>query len=125
MCFADRKKPALIVTVMSVLVIICGIIMVVESIVFATQRNVIDEDFGDVSASMSQFKSASMASLLVFSLLAIITGVSGATCGCKPCAKGGICWPIIYGVLLLLVWSVTLIVGAIVTGVAVTGPETI
>jgi hypothetical protein len=53
MCFADRKKPALIVTVLSVIVILCGIIMVVESIVFATQQDVYEADLGDMSASMS------------------------------------------------------------------------
>ena len=123
MCFEDRKKPALIVTILSVIVILCGVVMTIESIVFATQDDALSADLGSVSQSMGDFKNASMASLLIFSLLTIVTGIAGATCGCKPCAKGSICWPIIYGTLLLIVWLVTLIIGAIITGVSVSGPE--
>jgi len=113
------------VTILSVIVILCGFAMLVETVIFANQDDVLSADMGEVSDQMSQFKSLSLGSLLVFSLLAIFTGIAGSTCGCKPCAKGNICWPIIYGILLLLVWSVTLIIGSIITAVAVTGPETI
>jgi hypothetical protein len=123
MCFADRKKPALIVTILSVIVILCGIVMVVESIIFATQDDVLSADMGSISNSMGNFKTASMASLLAFSLLAIATGISGTTCGCKPCARGNICWPIIFGSLLLIVWIVTIIVGIVVTVVSFSGPD--
>lgn len=34
MCWSERKKPALIVTILSVVVILCGIAMVVESIMY-------------------------------------------------------------------------------------------
>lgn len=125
MCFEDRKKPALIVTILSVIVILCGFVMVVESVVFATQDDVLSADLGSISHSMGNFKNASMAALLIFSLLAIGTGIAGATCGCKPCARGNICWPIIFGSLLLIVWLVTLIIGAIITTVSFTGPETL
>lgn len=35
MCFKDRKKPALIITILSVFVVLCGITMIIESIIFA------------------------------------------------------------------------------------------
>lgn len=123
MCFADRKKPALTVTILSVIVILCGIVMVVESIIFATQDDVLSADMGSISNSMGNFKTASMASLLAFSLLAVATGISGTTCGCKPCVRGNICWPIIFGSLLLIVWIVTIIVGIVVTVVSFSGPD--
>lgn len=36
MCFKDRKGPALCVTILSVIVVLCGAVMAVQSIIFAS-----------------------------------------------------------------------------------------
>lgn len=125
MCFEDRKKPALIVTILSAIIILCGLIMVVESIIFAAQDDVLSADLGTVSEQAANFKNLSYGTLLAFSFMAIITGLAGTTCGCKPCAKGNICCPILFGIALFFVWLITLIVGSIITAVSFSGPEQI
>jgi len=125
MCFESRKKPALIVTILSTIIILAGLVMVVESIVFASGANVLDADLGQVTEQAHKFKSLSYGSLLAFSFLAIITGIAGTTCGCKPCRGGNICWPIMFGISLFFVWLITLIIGSIITGVSMSGPEQI
>ena len=46
-CFADRKNPALIVKILSVLVFISGIIMLIESAYYITNGDIFKADFGN------------------------------------------------------------------------------
>jgi hypothetical protein len=46
MCFEERKKPACIVVSLSVIVILCGFIMFISSVVFASQQ---EDSFSNVS----------------------------------------------------------------------------
>jgi hypothetical protein len=121
MCFKDRKKPALIITILSVFVVLCGVTMIVESIIFALQDDIMTADLGTISQAAGKFKTVVYAILLGFACLALVTGIIGTTCGCKPCAKGSICYPVWFGILLFFVWIVTLIVGAIICAISFTG----
>ncbi len=121
MCFKERKKPALIVTILSVLVVLCGITMIIETIIFAVSSNILDADLGTVTNAAAKFKTITYAILLAFACLAFVTGIFGTTCGCKPCAKGSICWPVWFGISLFFVWIITLIVGAILTAISFSG----
>jgi len=122
MCFKDRKKPALFVTIFSVIVILCGAIMAVQSVIYVRQDDIAS---ADVSDGLEGYKNISFGFLFAFSMLAFVTGIAGTTCACKPCAEGSICWPIMYGVPLFFVWLVTLILGGMITTVSVVGPEQI
>lgn len=47
MCFKDRSKPANIVIALSIIVILCGIAMVTESIIFTMRGSILTADLGD------------------------------------------------------------------------------
>ena len=48
MCFPERKKPAIIVTVLSVIVILLGILMVIESAIYHTKGSILTADLGEI-----------------------------------------------------------------------------
>jgi len=52
MCFKERKKPAVIVTVLSVIVILLGILMVIESGIYQTKGSILTTDLGTLTASV-------------------------------------------------------------------------
>lgn len=105
---------------LSVIVMLCGFIMFICSIVFASQQ---EDSISNVSEAAEKFSNGSFATLLIFSLWAMAVGFSGTLCFCKWCAEGSICWPIIYGVTLFVAWIMFVIMGAVVTSMSVTGPE--
>ena len=114
-----RKKWALIVTALSALVILCGLALLILSILFVTnQDDIFNADFGEVKDEMSNIKNGVFGGLCAFSLIAIITGIAGTTCGCGPCKTGNRCYPIMYGIPLMFVWLVFMIIGGIVTGIS-------
>lgn len=113
-------------TILSVLIIIAGIVMLILSIMFQTGTdNIMDADLGEMTSDIEQFKNAMFATLLVFSLVAIGTGIGGALCGCAPCRKASCCWAVVYAIPLGLTWLVYLIVGIVITGVSTQGVDTI
>lgn len=123
-----RKCWALIVTVLSVIVCICSIIMVALSLNFYNKEDDIwSADMGERTDDAKNIKSMIFASLLVFSLVGIVVGAAGMTCGCGPCCKPqGTCyrlWPVLYGCILFFVWLIYMIVGGIVTGISTAAPE--
>jgi hypothetical protein len=128
MCFHERKTPAKIVTCVSGIVVMCGIVMLVNTIVFAagTSESLMDADLGDVTETAKKFRNGSLATLLVFSIVAILTGLAGTLCLCKgPWSSGHIGWPIGYGIVLFFVWVVTLVMGSIVLAVSTTSSNSI
>ena len=50
MCWTDRKKPALLVTILSVLVILCGLTMIIEGVIFTKIDFVANND--DLSSNI-------------------------------------------------------------------------
>jgi hypothetical protein len=49
MCFKERKKPAMIVTILSVIVILLGILMVIESAIYFTAGSILTTDLGTLT----------------------------------------------------------------------------
>lgn len=124
MCFKEREKPAKIVVFLSVLVILCGVVMFIESVVYqSTGNNIFTADLGTWTENVAKFKNVTGGFLIAFSLVAFFTGIGGASCNCGPCAKGNICYPIIYGILIMFVWIVVLVIGIVLTAVSFAGPE--
>jgi hypothetical protein len=121
MCFKERKKPAVIVTVLSVIVIILGIIMIIESAIYYTAGSILTTDLGSITAQVKTFHTSTFAILMAFSCSALIAGILGSGCLCKPCVNN-LALPIVYGITLFLVWIVILIVGIIITAVSFTSP---
>jgi hypothetical protein len=80
---------------------------------------------GTVQETVNEFKNVSMAVLLGFSGMTILIGFAGMTCLCKPCLNNGVCWAVLYGIAVFVLWIVMLVVGAIVTGVSLIGTSQI
>ena len=119
----ERKNPALLVTVLSGIVVICGFVMLGVSVSFKNNKDdIFNADFGDKERALNQVKSLTFGGLLIFSLIAVFIGAAGLTCGMKPCAEGGCkrIGPILFGLSLMFVWLVYLIVGVVIGGASVT-----
>ena len=116
-CFADRKKPALIVTILSVFVFISGIIMLIESAYYLTNGDIFKADFGNLTSGLQKFRSVTGALLISFACAALIIGGLGATCGCKRCVENR-CYTVWYGIVLFIIWVVFLLVGIALTGIS-------
>jgi len=48
MCFNERKKPAIVVTVLSGIVIAIGVLMVVESVIFYKKDSILTANLGSI-----------------------------------------------------------------------------
>lgn len=107
---------------LSIIVIMCGIVMLVNSIVFAARQG---DSMSSVNEAAKTFSRGIVAALLVFSIWALGVGISGLMCFCKWCREGGCCWAVIYGCVLFIAWIFFIIMGSIVTGISMSGPETI
>ena len=123
MCFATRRAPACLVVILSVIVILLGIAMIAECIVFQYQKTVFNSNESK-SDQVAKFATSSFGVLIGFSALALLTGICGVTCLAKKCAENR-AWTFIYGFLLVLIWIVFALMGIILTAVSVNGPEVI
>lgn len=47
MCFHNRKTPACIVTIMSIIMALGGVVLFIESIVFQTKASLVTTDLGE------------------------------------------------------------------------------
>ena len=115
----ERKQPALLVSILSGIVVVCGFVMLGVSITFNNnEEDIFNADFGDKEEALQSVKSLTFGGLLIFSLFAVLIGAAGLTCGMKPCAEGGCkrIGPILFGVSLMFVWLVYLVVGIVIGG---------
>ena len=124
MCFKERKKPAMILTILSVIVILLGILMVIESAIYFTAGSILTTDLGTLTDKVKSFHSSTFGVLMAFACSAILVGAFGAGCFCKPC-KEKIALPILYGIFLFFVWVIILVIGIVVTAVSFSSPEAI
>ena len=124
MCFKERKKPAVIVTVLSVIVILLGILMVIESAIYHTKGSILTTDLGTLTTAVKSFKNSTFGVLIAFSCSAILVGACGVGCFLKPC-KEKIALPIIYGIFLFFVWVIILVIGIVVTAISFSSPDAI
>jgi hypothetical protein len=120
MCWGEKKVPVLILTILSSLMIVCGVIMVIECIVYQTSQSVLTADLGSLTTQIQSFKNSTFGVLIGFSATAIIVGIFGTLCHCKPCDS--IVFPILFGITLTAIWIVFIVVGAVLTTVSVAGP---
>jgi hypothetical protein len=123
MCFTTRKLPACIVVIFSVIVILLGIAMIAECIVFQYQKTVFNSSSSKTD-QVAKFATSSFGVLLGFSALAVLAGICGVTCLAKKCIDNR-AWTFIYGFLLVIIWIVFTLMGIILTAVSVNGPEVI
>ena len=85
MCFKSRLLPALCVTILSVVVLITGLILVVQSTLFYTAEAFYTQnDLGSITQYVQIFRITTFAILLSLSLLIIATGCVGTGCLCPP-----------------------------------------
>ena len=118
MCFPTRKLPSLIVSGLSAIVVILGLILLIMSIIFQTGESVLTADMGDLTDFAAVFKNGIFAIVLIFSLLAIAVGAFGVGFQCKPCRKSPCGFAVCYGISIGMIWVAFIITGAIVTTVS-------
>ena len=122
MClWSERKVPALIVSGLSLVVVLCGFLLLVESIIFNTRKSILTTDLGEGFEGIQALRIVVFGVILVASVVTIMLGSLGVGCVCKPCNNR--CCPFMYGTMLTLVWLVFVIVGGIVTGLGTAAPE--
>ena len=117
MCFTERRFPALLVTIFSVIVLISGVIMIIESCLYKTTDSILNADLGSLTNQVTVFKNSSFAVLVTFSALAVIVGAFGACCLCKPFSSFR-CFSIIYGLMLFGIWLGILVIGVLITTIS-------
>lgn len=125
MCFPTRKLPSLIVSGLSAVVVILGLILLIMAIIFQTGESVLTADMGDLSDFAALFRNGIFAVVLIFSLLALAVGAFGVGFQCKPCRKSPCGFAVCYGISIGLIWIVFIIVGSIVTAVSTVSSENI
>lgn len=106
MCFHKRKTPACIITIMSIIMALGGVVLLIESIVFEKKGSLVTTDLGEYTPSIAFFRNATFIAILIASLVAIVLGVLGSLCLCKFCKKYSCCLSIGYGTTLFFVWIV-------------------
>ena len=121
MCFDERKTPVNCITLFSFIVLLCGIIMLVFS-VLGTNSAVLD-NLKDAK-SMSDLDSASKLMAIFFyglSVFIIIVAILGFLFRCcKSC-----CYAVCYGVVMFPVWLLLFVFGGMAVGIATAGQDDI
>lgn len=111
MCgFAERKKPALVVSILSIIVLLSGLILLIESSYYLTNGDIFQADFGTLSKQINKFRRSSGTIYIALACSALIIGGLGATCGCKRCQDNR-CYSVWYGLILLVIWVLFLLIG--------------
>ena len=107
MCFDERKTPANVILVMSVLGAICGIVMI--AFAFMLTNSEILEQIEKENVDVKDARHLVFLMLLIFALLTIFVS------GLGMCLKfiENRCFTAVYGIILLPVWIVVIVVGII------------
>ena len=119
MCF-DRRFPALVVVVFSVVVLACGAVLVILSTLFYTKESVLNVDMGEYTELIAITMDATYALLMVLSTTAVVVGAGGTLCLCRPIADYR-CFSVVYGFALLGVWLAFVIIGVLMTVIGASG----
>lgn len=118
MCLPSRKLPALCVTILSVVVLLTGFIMIVESILFYTDDTILQQDdLGSITQYKEIFRYVSFSIMILVSLIVTITGCVGAGCLLPPFRSFKI-FSVCFGISLTIVWMSVLISGILITAFA-------
>lgn len=119
MCFDERKTPVNCITLFSIIVAICGVIMVAFSYL-GTQSDTVQNL--KEAKSMEDLNSSSKVMAVFFfglSFFIIVVAVLGF---CFRCCKNR-CYAICYGVTIFPVWLLLIIFGGIAVGIALAGED--
>ena len=119
MCFAQRKKPACIVAILSAVILAVSIAMIALSIKFTGAD--LFKAFKDEDGEISKLKNITFYVLMFFSVIAMVLGI----CGLCLLRCTNRCYPIVFGVCLLPTWIVTFVFGAIIAWFSNSSPSTI
>lgn len=115
MCFEERKIPAAIVGILSVITLIISVVMIVLSIKF--NNGTLSTNFG----SMEDYTNTAFYILLGASVVAFFA----ACCGIVTCKWSNRCIAVIFGCTLLPAAALILIFGVVLTGVSHTDEATL
>lgn len=122
MCYENRWKPVLILTTLSVVVLLCGLVLFIESLIFYFSPSIVNSKFEMPDTQL--FVQQVFQALLGTSIAAILLGVLGTQCNRRPC-KDYLVLLIFYGIALLVVWMTILVCGVLLTAFASSGPDVI
>jgi hypothetical protein len=120
--FKSRKTPACLVFILAILGVAAGIMMIYFSI--ALNNSEFMDKLGDLDdlqkdIDFDNIRTLVFGVLLCFSLIATCTSV----CGILACKIKHRCFTCTYGILLLPIWIVVFVVGAISVWLANAAPE--
>lgn len=107
------------VTVVSVLMIIFGILLVLLSLDFESKDGILNADLGSLNPDIKNVREIIFLVIMVFALITIVLGGFGSMCLAPCCNKCG--FAVVFGVMLLFMWIVFITVGGVVTTVSVVG----
>jgi hypothetical protein len=124
MCFKQRRVPAIIVSILSILVAILGLIMLIESIVYQTKPSILTAELGDLDGPVFAFRIGTFVAMIIAALLAICVGCFGSCCTFKPCIKHR-GYSICFGLTITLIWIIFIVVGGVMTSISEMGPKQI
>ena len=116
-CFKTRRQPAIILTVLSSLVLLCGVVIVALAARFAVGESFFTAKTlnGDIThKDLDQFKNISYGILLGAGCVAFLTGFFGFFFTC--CKKK--CYAVIFGIFLSSTWIVIIFIGTVLTGIS-------
>jgi hypothetical protein len=124
MCLRERKVPAILVTVLSVILILIGILILIQAIVYELRTSVLNTDLGDwqdITLKVKTFRQSTFGLLIAGSAVTMIIGCFGAMCLCKPCKR--VYCSVIFGTVLLICWILFGVIGAVITFFSAAGPK--
>ncbi len=123
MFFKERRTGAYLVIILSVLVTVLSIAMIIMSCVLNASLSFLNGNNSDLNTP-NNWKTFAVVILLLFSSTALIVGISGLFCLCKPCLehRG---WVIPFGISIMFSWVIFSIMGFIIVALSTNGPDAI
>ena len=124
MCFRDRKVPAILVTMLSVILVLIGVLILIQALVYEFRSSVLNTDLGswqDITSKVDTFRHSTFGVLIAGSAVTMLIGCFGAMCLCKPCSR--VYCSVIFGSILLVCWVLFGVIGAVITFFSAAGPK--
>jgi H+/Cl- antiporter ClcA len=123
MFFKERRTGAYLVIILSTLVAVIAIAMIIMTCVFNQSLSFLNGNNSEYNVP-NNWKVFAVVILLLFSSTALIVGLTGLFCLCKPCIKHR-GWVIPFGISIMFSWVIFSIMGFIIAAFSTNGPETV
>ena len=107
-CFKSRKTPALIITILSVLVIIAGLAIAIIAFGAQAAESVLDSDYEEMQ-QFSTYKTGAFGVIAAAGIISILVGIMGLL---FICIKHR-CYALCFGTLLGGIWMWIVIMGGV------------